>query len=329
MKKTILLIILACFVSLSFGQYGKGSPETIESWKDKTLVVIEYPTSPTYNNSVKTVVNERWYNDKIEYIKFKNRKGLKKREDIVILSVKLDVVGSPLICLDPKMIKKDDYFFSYDKNGSVAIPVQPLYWKNSSDTSWKDENAIKFDTKLMMEYKKNMYNSNIISALYVLNQSSSERIKLMIDIIFNTSDQFKTGEYVFTNPRKHRLTYNKKVDIDLLKGKTLLIEEKCIPTESSSPENNKELLDSDYLKSLYKGNIKVVSEEELMIAIKKQNENEIYLILNFSGTFNLFSIIDLKDRKIIYCGMEKAKPGDTNKMQPFKRMLPNIYNHRY
>lgn len=306
MKKVLLLAILVHSFILSFAQFGEGSKEIMELWKNKTLVVLQYPNSELYNEVVSAVAKERWYNDKVEYVQYSNRENLKKRNDIVVLSVKqwfdYDI---PVICFTTHMNGLFDYTFSFKNEGWAHNYIQEEY--DDSWSKWKNDYKI-------------IENSTVAKGLIILNRSSKERIKLIVDVLFNTTDKFKEGEYEFKNVKKDNILYNTSENLAILKSKTLLVVPKCLPRSKSS----KKLLDVNYLQSLYKGKIKIVTEEELAEAIASKASDVIYLHLNQEISFPTASFIDISDRKVIYCVQERTKPGDASPIKITERMLESI-----
>ena len=306
MKKILLLAILVQTFNLSFAQFGEGSKETIELWKNKTLVVLQYPNSELYNEVVSAVAKERWYNDKVEYVQYSNRENLKKRDDIVVLSVKrwfdYDI---PVICFTTHINGLFDYTFSFKNDGYAYNNVQA----ENDDTwvKWKNDSKI-------------IENSTVAKGLIILNRSSKERIRLMVDILFNTTDKFKDGEYKFKNVKKDNILYNTPENLTILKSKTLLVEPKCLPTSKSS----KKLLDVNYFQSLYKGKIKLVTEEELAEAIKNRANDVVYLHLSWEVSFPTVYFVDISERKIIYCIQERTEPGDASPVKIFEIILKSI-----
>ena len=91
----------------------------------------------------------------------------------------------------------------------------------------------------------------------------------------------------------------------------------------------KKLQNVEYLKTIYKGEVKIVSEEELEKTILENNENYMFLHVKYEISFPTYSIINLKDGKILYCGQEKAKPGDASFGKIFYIMLTDISNSMF
>lgn len=312
MRRVMIMIPLVLVSLLGYSQFGKGNPEIMKSWKERTLVVITYPKSDIYNEAVRSVVEERWYNDKVEYIGYSKMKEIKKKKDIVILNVKnwMDYLNSPVICLTTKMNGHFEYNFTYNNYGSAYMNIQSahdLNWK-----TWKD--------RFNKNKSKVVKNSGIAWGLEKIRKSSIERIKLIVEQLFNTVDKFEVEEYQYKNAKKDNLAYNDKNIKVIMKKKTLLIPEGSLPRT----KKNRKLLNLDYLKSLYKGSVKIVTEEELSEAIKTGVNDAVYFHTKEEVSHPAYSMIDLDTGKIIYSGVERAKPGDSSPIKIFERMLMEL-----
>lgn len=308
MKKIILLAILVQIFNLSYAQFGEGSKDVIESWKNKTLVVLQYPNYDMYNAVVVEVAKEQWFNDKIELVDFTKASELKKRDDIVILAVKkyLSYENMPVICLSNSVKTPQEYNFLYDKKGYVYNYVQL-------------DRVVKWEE---LEYDKKLINSRgLVLGLTILNNSTKERVKLLTELLFSTLEKFNNEtEYEFKNITKNSGIYNTPENLNIVKNKTLLIEEKDLPRTNAG----KIAITEASLKSTYKGKVKIVTEEELASAIKNKTEDVIYLHPATELSWPTYTIIDIAERKIIYCGLEKAKFGDASTVKMFERMLESI-----
>ena len=309
MKKITLLFTLTFSILLGFGQYGGGSPETIELWKNKTLIVMQYPGYEIYNTAVKTVVNERWYNNKIEFLDYtsnRNYKVLKKRKDAIILCVDdLFDVGAPVICF-----AQPTHSFFYNKTGWAYVNIQ-------------SDHEIEYK-KWKSDLKKNNPNSIPSTDAYgleILNRSTLERTILLIELLFNTTDQFKSGEFRYKSAKKDNGFYNTSGNINKIKNKTLLIERKSI----SRKNDNKKLLQITHLQSIYKGEIKIVTEKELQETIIIRDKNLLYLQVEEVAHLPTYAIVDIAERKVVYCN-QQSPPTITNNIKRFERMLENLSN---
>jgi hypothetical protein len=310
MKKTILFITLSLSVLIGYGQYGEGNPETAEQWKSKTLVIIDYPNGEIYNEAVKIVAKKRWYNDKIEHVKYADRKVLAKRKDIVVLSIKqwLDY-SIPVICFTTRMNGLFDYTFSFKNDGWAYNYIQA---ENKSNwTIWR-----KNWEKNRSANRKILQSRTITEGLKIINESTSERTKLTIETLFNTTDNFSKGDYIYKNAKKDNGIYNTDSNKKLIKSKTLLIEEKSLLKTLTLAK----------IKAKYKGAVQIVTEDELAKFIKSKDANMMYLHTKEEGSFPTYAIIDIADRKIIYCGQERTKPGDSKPAKIFERMMLEISN---
>jgi len=314
MKQITLLFILCFTVSIGFGQFGKGSPEIIKSWKNRTLIVIKYPNSDIYNEAVKTVVNERWYNKNVEYLDYANIKEIKKRKDIVVLNIKnwMDFVNLPVICLTTKMNGHFEYNFTYNNYGSAYMNIQSAHSIN-----WKE-----WYGRFKNDKSKKVKNSSISWGLEKIRQSSLERTKLVVEILFNTIDKFNDGEYEYKNAKKDNIKYNHENFKSIINTKTLLIPKNDLPRT----KKNKKLLKLDHIQSIYNGKVKIVTEDELKESIKNKDNTVVYLHVKEEVTQPAFSIIDISTRKIIFSGIERTKPGDASPVKIFERMLLSISN---
>lgn len=318
MKKILLLAILVQTFNLSFAQFGSGNSKIYNDWKEKTLAVIVYKTAPLYNRVAKNIAEKKWLNNKIEYVDFDELKSLKKRDDIVVLSVK-DYSGvSIVLCLSTKMNAAFEWKFYPDKNGSFAIPIQAQYIEDYDDKSWQDDVEMIFDYKLMST-------TPVAAGVERLTYSSSERTEMLFELLFSSLEKFKDGEYSFINPKKDNNLYNSEESKNLIREKILYIDKLTIPITN----NNKKLIKPDGLNSYYKFNHKVVNEKELGVIIGNNQADALYLHIFYSGSFPVFSIIDIKSKKIIYCGMETANFGDTSSIGSFTRVLENISTFKY
>jgi hypothetical protein len=311
MKKITLLLTLTFSVILIFGQHGEGSSETIKLWKEKTLIVIQYPNSDFYNEAVKTVSKKRWYSDKIEFVEYANIDKIKKRKDAVVLNIKnwFNYINMPIICFT-----KPNKPFFFNKTGWAYINIQNDHELGANYKEWQSDYK-KDKTKIVKT-------TSIAYGLEKIRNSSLERTTLMIELLFNTTDQFKDKEYRYKNSKKDNGFYNISDNINMVKTKTLLIEEKSLPRT----KKNKKLLQLTHLQSIYKGKIKIVSEKELQEAIKNNDKNSLYLHVKEEVSFPTYAIVNLSNKKIIYCGQERTKPGDSSIPKIFERMLINISN---
>lgn len=295
MKKTIILTSLLLSIILGFGQNGEGNPKIYKDWKEKTLYVYLYPNSEMYNNSVRIVAKERWLNEKVKFITIGEDSDITKKE--LKTAVFLYAGG---------------YSYSIFSRGGGKVS---MYIQSNHELDWTKW------YKVFKKDKEKTTNSSIEAwGFERLRNSSIERIKLTLNVLFNTLDKFKEEKYHYNSPKTDNSIHNTQENINIVKSGTLLMDEKSIPRSNG----NSKLLSLEYVQQLYKGNVRIVNETELKEAIANKGKGLNYLHIGESGSFQIFSIINISKQKIIFSGKEVAKPGDSNSMKLYERMLINI-----
>jgi len=286
-----VFIIFLLYAAQSFAQFGEGNPETIESWKQKTLIVIQYPHSDQYNKAVASVAKKRWYNTQIEFVEHSDRLKLKKRKDIVVLNIRYFIFGSSVICLSTT----DGDEFKYSKKGSAFTPIQSNF-----HPVWDQK---QFVNDFESDKNKQVESYDIAFGLQILKNSTLQRTMLMIELLFNTTDKFLLGEYRFKNAGAHNDQFETAENINTIKTKTLLMEQTGLPTNTK----NKNLTDITYLKYIYKGEIQIVDKIDLSKAIAEKAGNKLYFHMYAEpSSAPAFSVVDIATTKIIYTGRQKV-----------------------
>ena len=278
-------LVLALLLPIcAYSQQGEGSPSVYNEWKNKTLVIITYPDNKMVNATLKEVAEERWQGKKIETVAYADTKTLKGRKDIVILKLGYYTsYGMPII--------------------SISTDLKSELFTNSSD-GWAYATIPKIaglDTKAEKKllYKK-IKNNPVIDGLVNLRHASAEKIKLITNSLFNTTDKFKAGEYEFKFARKSHTTFTKQ-QLDILKSKTLLI------SKNSFLKGVKE----EDIKSNYTGKLKFVTEDQLKNHIAENSKTTVYLSIAWEASVMVYSIIDLETSEVIYSNVQQPKAGNT------------------
>lgn len=308
--KSIFTVLILIVPMVGKGQFGKGTKEISSLWKDKTLVIVQYPGYNVYNQSAKKIATKRWYNSDIKYINFSDIKNSKRKTEEIYLDVHGQMIAITNSTMSSIDFKKDGWAYNYIQQDFKRD------WEEWTKKFNKDVN------NCFYKHRSNPYMIFLAKSLEKIENSSAERTELLLDILFNTVDNFSKGDYEYWDPKKDNDFYNTKENKEVLKNKTLIIDEKCLPTDKKNPE----LLEIDNLKSNYRGNIKIVSEEELKSIIASNDKNYAFLHVIMDGSFPTFSIIDISQRKIIYTGQERTKMGDTSFAKIFIRALNGISN---
>lgn len=315
MKKNLLGVVVLLSSVLSFGQSGIGDSTTIEKWSDKNLIVLlsDLDSSGLYNRAVKEVVKERWYNDKVKYvyhISKEESKAIKKRNDVMVLDVNTFLTttsqSSPnqVICLK----HFNSIAIGRLKEDNVTFYLQTNHSKNSKEWSkWVDDST---------RYHSGGYHAGRIIGFGVMEKTSYERVKLSIELLFTIAEDFK-GESTLIGGEDYYNTSENKL---LIKEKTLLIVKSNLPRR----KNDQDLLELEYVQSLYKGEVRFVSEKELGEAIKKQDSTLVYLHVTDIGRYQYCSVIDIQKRRIVYNFLEQSSFSAGYSPGVFKKMLKTL-----
>jgi len=317
MKSIVISFALLFSLTGVYAQHAEGSLKIHNEWKGKTLIIVQYPNSDVYNQAAVAVAKRRWYNDKVKLVDYADRSEYLKEKGVVFLSIKgwFTYLGVPVITLSTTLKAKNHSSFYYGKEGWAYTYIQSDYELNLRWKEWfkeweKDESRI-------------VKNREIARGLEVMRNTTIERMELVIEMMFNSTDQFKNGDYEFKAPKKHSQLYNTPKNIQILKTKTLLIEEKNL----ARTEKDLSLLELENIKKYYKGKVKIVSEKELKEAILNKDPNALYLHVKEEVRWPTYSIVDLSDRRIIYCGQQVSLKGFAPEL--FTKMLADIsHAHR-
>ncbi len=311
MRIVSLIITILILQFYTFSQYGEGSPQTIEEWQNKTLVVVQYQGFDQYNKAVMDIAKKRWYSDKIEYVDYADAKKKKRKEaiylsvhDLILNTGSSTTEASPVISLS-----RMRFALSNHKSGWAYVNVHT------------DED---FRLEQRPEWKKTFKKNNATKIPYtfgfgleILNHCSKERLSLLIETIFNTADQFEKGPFEAKKEKTLTQSYITKSSIRTAKAKTLLI----VRSSVHRTKKNAHLLEA--IKELYTGKLKIIDDESLGKFLEKNDSEYTYLHLAKEGSFNVYTLFDIESKKVLMAGRENTRPSDTDNSR-FKRMIERL-----